>query len=160
MPTARKLEGSFSHTAGFGSLHTPGPLLPPWGLSTLAPDENSCPLRDLTLPPTVWLSPWRMQDPAPLPPVFWPICGFPPSQGRICACVICLNYLSHTHRPIPPQTSGGAQTSGSPPPPCPGAAGRLGDQVAEGTTVRPPSRCSPRPWGAWGCSDTNPARQP
>lgn len=50
MPAAQKLEGRLSYTAGFGSFYSPMPLLPPWGLSTLALDENSCPLRDLTLP--------------------------------------------------------------------------------------------------------------
>lgn len=128
MPIAEKLEGSSSSTAGFGSFYTPVPLLPPWGLSMLALDENSCPLRELTLPLSGCAPPRRMQDPAPLPPVFWPICGFPSSQGRICACVIRLGYLSHTHRPIPSQTSARGQATGSQPPPCPWAASSLRDE--------------------------------
>lgn len=106
-------------------------------------------------PPTVCLSPWRTQDPAPSPPVFRPICGFPPSQGRICACVICLSYLSHTHRPTPPRPG----PPGEPRPRGPHPHPVLGQPAASGTTAHhPPSRCSPRPWGAWGMRAPQPSQ--
>lgn len=124
------------YTDGFGSSHTVMPPPSSWGLSTLALDENSCPPRAPTLPP--------------------PSGSLPREQRTQLRCVLCLGQsvvsLPASKESVPVssapatsptptgpshhQTSGRAQTSQSPPPPCPWAASTPVDVEAEG-----PTRC-------------------
>ena len=109
------------YAAAFGCFHTQMPLLPSWGLSTLTLDEKSCPLRAPTL-----------------------LSASPPRECRTgLLCLLCPGQsvvsLPASNESVPvssapatsptptgpshSQTSGRAQTSGSPPhPPCPRAA--------------------------------------
>ena len=48
-PQHRNRKTDSLYPAGFGSFHTLVPLLPSWGFSTLALDENSCSLKAPTL---------------------------------------------------------------------------------------------------------------
>lgn len=48
-PQHRNRKAVSLYTAGFGSFHTLVPLLPSWGFSMLALDENSCSLKAPTL---------------------------------------------------------------------------------------------------------------
>lgn len=122
-PQRRNGKAVSLYAAGFGSFRTQMPLLPSWGLSALTLDGKSCPLRTPTL-----------------------LSASPPRECRTrLLCLLCPGQsvvslpASHESGPVSSapatsptptgpshsQTSGRAQTSGPPPPPCPRAARRL-----------------------------------
>lgn len=138
-PQRRNGKAVSLYTAEFGSFHTLVPLLPSWGLSTLALDGNSCLLKALTLP---------LSGSLPRECGTQLLCLLCPGQSVVSlpACKESVPVSSPpTTSPTPTgpsyhQTSRRVQTSPSPPQPCPWAARSPGVEEAHLRAALPDPR--------------------
>lgn len=104
-------------TAGFGSSHTLVPLLPSWGFGALGLDENSCPLKAVTLLLSGFLPQERRTQLLCLLCPGQSVVSLPASKESVPVSSAPTTSPTPTG-PSHHQTSRRAQTSCSPPPSC------------------------------------------